>query len=1452
MLAFYKTQLLSFFTVFFFCFLLLTTPKIFSQTALQFDGTNDYVTFGTASGLGTSAFTLECWVYKTGTGVTASTGTGGVTAVPIITKGRGQAETPANLNMNYFFGVNSTGYLAADFEDKATGGNHPITATTTALSNNIWYHIAATYDGSTWRLFINGNLEATLVVGSFLPENTSIQHAGFGTAMNSTGVREGYFAGQIEEPRIWNYARTQAEIQAGMGQEITSGTGLLGRWGLNDGSGTTAVNSIAGSPNGTLSGTVPLPTWVTGIPFTVETWGLQFNGTSNFVTFGSAAGLATQTFTVETWFKRTGTGSAKSTGSNGITLIPLIAKGSPEADGSVVDANYILGIRSSDNVIAADFEEGTGSAAPGLNHPISGTTIIQNDVWYHAAVTFSSTGELKIFLNGFEEASLSLGVSVWPQGSTTQHSSLGTMLTSTGTTNGGGSSAYFQGVLDEARIWNYARTEAEIQGTSNSKITSSQSGLLARWSLDEGLGSSVNGSAGTTFNGTIQNTGYSWVFGAPYNLSYTPPTAPTVLSATAGSGNQIGLTWTDNASDEIGFQIERSTVSASGPFTLLTTVSPNTTSYLDGNLSLNTTYYYRVRAFKGILFSAFTNVANATTPTEANNALRLNGTSTYVTFGPAPGLATQTFTVETWFKKTGNGTAISSGSGGVIIVPIIAKGSPEQDGSTVDANYILGIQSPGNFVAADFEEGTGSASVGLNHPLVGTTVIQNDIWYHIAVTYNTAGEYRLYLNGNLEGSADLGSSVWPQGASVQHSAVGTMIESDGTSNGLFEGVIDEARIWDYAKTQSEIQSTINSKIGVPTTGLLARWALDEGIGTVINGSAGTSFTGNIINTSYQWVAGAPFNLAFGPVTPLLNSPADGSLVSGDFPTLSVGVSDDNSANLTVRFYGRLVEAGEKFTLIGFPDTQYYSSSLNGGSPAILNSQTQWVVSNKDALNIVYCAGLGDCVEHGDQYEIEWQVFDTAMDYLEDPITTSLPDGIPYGLSVGNHDQTSIGNPDGTTTYFNQYFGVSRFTGRNYYGGGYNGNDNHYDLFNAGGMDFITIFFEYDTSPDADVINWAENLLQTYSNRRAIIASHWIINTGNPGSFGTQGQTLYNAFRDNPNVFLMLCGHVHGEGRRTDTYDGNTIHSILSDYQGRTNGGNGWLRIMEFDPSSNLINVRTYSPYLNQYEQDGDSEFSLSYDMGGVANAPFGELISAIVANNSNASFQWLNLLGDRTYQWYVTVEDAQGNITTGPVWSFTTDAALPVELASFTAKVNRGAVNLNWETNSEVNNYGFEIERNNKQEVTGETWKKIGFVNGNGNSNSPKSYSFIDKTPLGSSKFQYRLKQIDNDGQYEYSDIIEITFTPNEYALYQNYPNPFNPSTKIKFSIKQDNLIVKIYLYSILGEKVATLVNKIYQAGLHEVEFNATNLPSGVYVYKIDVGENGTNFTSVKKMILLK
>ncbi len=202
------------------------------------------------------------------------------------------------------------------------------------------------------------------------------------------------------------------------------------------------------------------------------------------------------------------------------------------------------------------------------------------------------------------------------------------------------------------------------------------------------------------------------------------------------------------------------------------------------------------------------------------------------------------------------------------------------------------------------------------------------------------------------------------------------------------------------------------------------------------------------------------------------------------------------------------------------------------------------------------------------------------------------------------------------------------------------------------------------------------------------------------------------------------------------------------------------------------------------------------------------------------------------------------NITANGTYTDPPDEPLPVELTSFSALYKNSEVMLNWKTEIEVNNYGFNVERRlNKGD-----WDSIAFIEGSGNSNSPKDYSYCDKDLFaGGSNFQYRLKQTNNDGTFEYSDVVEVEVVPDQYELSQNYPNPFNPSTTIRFSLPKLTQL-RINLYNMLGELVETIAEGTYEAGYHKATLNAQNLPSGAYIYRIESNE----FVQVKKMILIK
>lgn len=298
---------------------------------------------------------------------------------------------------------------------------------------------------------------------------------------------------------------------------------------------------------------------------------------------------------------------------------------------------------------------------------------------------------------------------------------------------------------------------------------------------------------------------------------------------------------------------------------------------------------------------------------------------------------------------------------------------------------------------------------------------------------------------------------------------------------------------------------------------------------------------------------------------------------------------------------------DEFSIAVIPDTQYYTSEKKGGKKEMFNAQTSWIAKNAVKEKIAYVIHLGDISDDGEKFPEQWVNASRSMYMLENP-QPGYPQGIPYGLAVGNHDQTKSQYPlTGRTDQYNKYFGIDHFKGKKWYGGNYGkNNDSHFDLFTAAGIPFITIFIEYD-SYDEDIENmndWTSHLLEKYKDRKAIIVSHFILgNNKTAGTnekgfpkFGKQGQRLIDRIKRYPNVFLTLCGHVgaNGEAFSQVGYAGNVIKNFLTDYQGRINGGNGLTRLFTFSRSKDLISARTFSPYTGEEETDGDSKFTMPW------------------------------------------------------------------------------------------------------------------------------------------------------------------------------------------------------------------------------------------------------------------
>ena len=409
-----------------------------------------------------------------------------------------------------------------------------------------------------------------------------------------------------------------------------------------------------------------------------------------------------------------------------------------------------------------------------------------------------------------------------------------------------------------------------------------------------------------------------------------------------------------------------------------------------------------------------------------------------------------------------------------------------------------------------------------------------------------------------------------------------------------------------------------------------------------------------------------------PANPVLVNPLNDATGTSTSPLLQVTVSDPDTDPLTVSFYGRKVgeeqPTEDEFSLLVYPDTQAATQSY----PQTYNAMSEYLAANKDALNIAFVTHVGDIVQTANN-TTEWQRADAAMDILDAA-------SIPYSVGPGNHDLAIYSSP----SYYNTYFGPDRFTGNGYYQGSYapNENENNYSFFSAAGMDFILINLQYNSTSDHHT--WADNLLKANPNRRGIIAQHNILNTNN----SWQDQSVYTALKDNPNLFLMLCGHMHGSNDgsayRAETGDnGNIIHVLLTDFQDFANGGDGYLRILNFAPQEDMIHAQIYSPTLDAYLTSASNfeEFSMAYDMTATSAVPFTHIGTLNdLSSGANASFSWAELEAETEYEWYVTVSDGYTS-TTSDTWTFTTGSST----IDYTLTVNNdgnGTVDLSPEGNT--------------------------------------------------------------------------------------------------------------------------------------------------------------------------
>ncbi len=308
-------------------------------------------------------------------------------------------------------------------------------------------------------------------------------------------------------------------------------------------------------------------------------------------------------------------------------------------------------------------------------------------------------------------------------------------------------------------------------------------------------------------------------------------------------------------------------------------------------------------------------------------------------------------------------------------------------------------------------------------------------------------------------------------------------------------------------------------------------------------------------------------------------------------------------------------ADNSFTVIGLPDTQKYSESY----PSIFHDQTQWIADNRTSHDIRFVSHYGDLVQHGTSAD-EWSVAKTAMSRLDSA-------NIAYGTAAGNHDvlpSGGLGQTYSNTNYLTN-FGPQHYTGKSWYGGASPSGMSNYQYVDAGDQTFLSLHLDVET-PIAELA-WAQGVLNKNRDKPTMITTHrymqdaedytagvpivasgrypdiWYTFEGQYTPNGIKADEFFDTFvATNPQVFMVNCGHFHEQYRQTSTNRyGMTVHEVLADYQDDPNGGNGYMRIMDFNTDLNRIDVQSYSPTLNQYRTDNESQFSLNIDFDAYAS-----------------------------------------------------------------------------------------------------------------------------------------------------------------------------------------------------------------------------------------------------------
>lgn len=389
---------------------------------------------------------------------------------------------------------------------------------------------------------------------------------------------------------------------------------------------------------------------------------------------------------------------------------------------------------------------------------------------------------------------------------------------------------------------------------------------------------------------------------------------------------------------------------------------------------------------------------------------------------------------------------------------------------------------------------------------------------------------------------------------------------------------------------------------------------------------------------------------------------------------------------------------------------------------------------------------------------------------------------------------------------------------------------------------IGIAFAGNGNTASDVINVFNNMVNVgASNETRNVYGIGLRSTQPMGNLKIYHNTIVVNEMSSPLISYAIGNHTNGTGSVNLDVLNNII---INNHTGNTSSAAIGLNSPMTTTLSSDYNVLLANSILVSYQGTNYTNLAswqaTTQDSNSISKVV--NFVSATDLHLAGTSNGDVDLVGTPISEITIDIDGDLRSTTSPYKGSDEASLPIPVELTAFTAVCDNGAVILQWTTATETNNKGFEIQRKVNDE-----FEVLSFVDGIGTTTSPQSYSYTDRS-VSSGLYSYRLKQVDYNGSFTYSNIIEVNVTtPSQFELSQNYPNPFNPTTKINYAVPFDSKVT-ISVYSVTGELIAELVNDFVTAGAYSVDFDGRNLASGMYIYKMTAG----NFTQTNKMMLMK